>query len=244
MQVLIDMGAWKDFEDKNANGVVELAVLHFHTRILEWLIGQNFNELPVFDKLAKMLVVEDRNNIEAIRRAAAAARCIDVLTSKHSVYWNQLLASGAVKGLVQWLILPPDVAERIEAEKKKKSTDSPSESDDESSSSPTRSASETPSRSNKLSAKRQRAKLRSAKLLSQAMTGLISASVSALCNIGSENSIRSELARLGAGERLAELLVIPDVNIQARAATVLADVCADPDQQVFHSNISPKTSFD
>ncbi|KAL9968183.1 hypothetical protein ACROYT_G026526 [Oculina patagonica] len=99
VKCLIELGAQYTSIDKEGNGAVHLAALHFHTNTLEYFISWNNEEVPVWDLLVGMLKSED------VKRKHSAVKCLEVLSLAAENNWKFILRAGGVPALVDLLRL-------------------------------------------------------------------------------------------------------------------------------------------
>ena len=99
VKCLIAQGAQYTSTDKEGNGAVHLAALHFHTNTLEYLISWDNNDVPVWDLLVGMLRSDDT------KRKHSAVRCLEVLSLAAENNWKSILYAGGVPALVDLLRL-------------------------------------------------------------------------------------------------------------------------------------------
>ena len=99
VKCLIEQGVQYTSTDKEGNGAVHLAALHFHTNTLEYFISWDNNDVPVWDLLVGMLKSDD------IKRKHSAVRCLEVLSLAAENNWKSILYAGGVPALVDLLRL-------------------------------------------------------------------------------------------------------------------------------------------
>lgn len=99
VKCLIELGAQYTSIDKEGNGAVHLAALHFHTNTLEYFISWNNDEVPVWDLLVGMLKSVDD------KRKHSAVKCLEVLSLALENNWKSILHAGGVPALVDLLRL-------------------------------------------------------------------------------------------------------------------------------------------
>ena len=99
VKCLIEQGARYTSTDKEGNGAIHLAALHFHTNTLEYFISWSNNEVPVWDLLVGMVKSED------VKRKHSAVRCLEVLSLAAENNWKSILYAGGVPALVDLLRL-------------------------------------------------------------------------------------------------------------------------------------------
>ena len=99
VKCLIELGSQYTSVDKEGNGAVHLAALHFHTNTLEYFISWNNSEVPVWDLLVGMLKSDDT------KRKHSAVRCLEVLSLAAENNWKSILLAGGVPALVDLLRL-------------------------------------------------------------------------------------------------------------------------------------------
>ena len=99
VKCLIGLGAQYTCIDKEGNGAVHLAALHFHTNTLEYFISWNHDEVPVWDLLVGMLKSDDT------KRKHSAVKCLEVLSLASENNWKSILLAGGVPALVDLLRL-------------------------------------------------------------------------------------------------------------------------------------------
>lgn len=97
VKCLIEKGVQYTSIDKEGNGVVHLAALHFHTNTLEYFISWNNIDVPVWDLLVGMLKSDD------FKRKHSAVRCLEVLSLAAENNWKSILWAGGVPALVNLL---------------------------------------------------------------------------------------------------------------------------------------------
>ncbi|CAM5147572.1 unnamed protein product [Eretmochelys imbricata] len=97
LQYLFSLGAsWKK-TDSEGNNIIHLAVLYFHTEILNHLIQLDNPDLPVWNTLVEMLQCEDTT------RPEMAVRSLEVLCLAKDFYWKCILDAGAIPALINLL---------------------------------------------------------------------------------------------------------------------------------------------
>lgn len=99
VKYLIEQGVQYTSTDKEGNGAVHLAALHFHTNTLEYFISWDNDDVPVWDLLVGMLKSDD------IKRKHSAVRCLAVLSLAAENNWKSILYAGGVPALVDLLRL-------------------------------------------------------------------------------------------------------------------------------------------
>lgn len=99
VKCLIELGVQYTSTDKEGNGAIHLAVLHFHTNTLECFISWNNDEVPVWDLLVGMLKSDD------VKRKHSAIKCLEVLSLALENNWKSILYAGGVPALVDLLRL-------------------------------------------------------------------------------------------------------------------------------------------
>ena len=99
VKCLIEQGAQYTSIDKEGNGAVHLAALHFHTNTLKYFISWNNDDIPVWDLLVGMLKSDD------IKRKHSAVKCLEVLSLAAENNWKFILMAEGVPALVDLLRL-------------------------------------------------------------------------------------------------------------------------------------------
>ncbi|KAJ8349671.1 hypothetical protein SKAU_G00248010 [Synaphobranchus kaupii] len=94
LDFLLSVGADWRRKDSEGNGVVHLAVLYFHTQVLEHLIQLDLEELPVWALLVEMLGGEKQKRLEM------AVRCMEVLCVTVESSWKDIMNTDGVPALL------------------------------------------------------------------------------------------------------------------------------------------------
>ena len=97
LQLLITLDADLNAKDSNGDSVVNIAVLHEHTHILEYFITEGFSEAPVWNVLVSML------NDESLFYQQQAAKCLEALTLKTKENWHCIVKADGIQALVSLL---------------------------------------------------------------------------------------------------------------------------------------------
>ncbi|KAM4626878.1 ankyrin and armadillo repeat-containing protein [Discoglossus pictus] len=97
LKFLLSLGAnWRE-EDSMDNNIIHLAVLYFHTQILQYIIDLQIPELNVWQHLVEMLKCKDAH------RREMSARCLEVLCVLKEKYWEKVYEAGSIPCLVELL---------------------------------------------------------------------------------------------------------------------------------------------
>ncbi|XP_061081751.1 ankyrin and armadillo repeat-containing protein [Conger conger] len=94
LDFLLSVGADWRARDSEGNCVVHLAVLYFHTQLLQHLIQLGLDHLPVWALLVEMLESEKQ------KRREMAVRCMEVLCVTVDSFWKDIMNAGGVPALL------------------------------------------------------------------------------------------------------------------------------------------------
>lgn len=97
LKLLIELGADLAACDGDHNSVVNNAVVHEHTHILEYFIQEGSADAPVWRVLVEML--GDKN----LFYQQQAAKCLEALTLKNKEHWDFILKANGIQALVSLL---------------------------------------------------------------------------------------------------------------------------------------------
>ncbi|XP_078260750.1 ankyrin and armadillo repeat-containing protein [Rhinoraja longicauda] len=97
LQYLLSLGADILKVDSEANNIVHLAALYFHTDILTFIIEQMIPELQVWNLLKGMYQLKDYHKQEM------GVRSLEVLSVMKSRYWKAILDAGSIPPLIDLL---------------------------------------------------------------------------------------------------------------------------------------------
>ncbi|KAH9489690.1 hypothetical protein Btru_037450 [Bulinus truncatus] len=109
VKCLIEHGANIKAQDTEANNMVTLAALRFHTFVLEYFISLNNTAVPVWKILVGML------NDESLTKKDSAVKCLEILTTNKPGYWKDILDAEGVPALVKLLHIENDVIQSVAA---------------------------------------------------------------------------------------------------------------------------------
>ena len=98
VQCLVKLEADVTVRDSSERGIIQLAALHHHIDLLNYLVDLARPGLRVFEELSAMLVADANSGYPE-----SAARCLDPLTRCRSEYTTELLKHSAVPSLVELL---------------------------------------------------------------------------------------------------------------------------------------------
>ncbi|XP_032879356.1 ankyrin and armadillo repeat-containing protein [Amblyraja radiata] len=97
LQYLLSLGADILKVDNEANNIVHLAALYFHTDILMFIIEQRIPELRVWNLLKEMMQSKDYHKQEM------GVRSLEVLSVIKRRYWKEILDAGSIPPLIDLL---------------------------------------------------------------------------------------------------------------------------------------------
>ncbi|XP_053128970.1 ankyrin and armadillo repeat-containing protein isoform X2 [Hemicordylus capensis] len=97
LQYLFSLNANWLKKDRGGNNIIHLAVLNFHTEILNYLIELKNPDLPVWNTLVGMMTCEN------YFRREMAIRCLEVLCLAKEDYWQCILDAGTIPSLINLL---------------------------------------------------------------------------------------------------------------------------------------------
>ena len=97
LKFLVDVGADLNAVDSERNNVVNIAVLHEHTHILEYFIDQGLESAPVWKVLVTML------NSNSLFYQQQAAKCLEALSLHKKDNWEPIVKAEGIPVLVSQL---------------------------------------------------------------------------------------------------------------------------------------------
>ncbi|KAL8620460.1 hypothetical protein ACOMHN_048393 [Nucella lapillus] len=109
VRCLIQLGADIKRQDGQANNMVTLATLRFHTNVLEFLIEWNNPDVPVWRILVDMLCDS------SMGKKDSAVKCLEVLSTCKPNHWKAILDAGAVPALVDLMKLDNEEIQSVAA---------------------------------------------------------------------------------------------------------------------------------
>ena len=97
LKFVVNLGADLGVLDKDGNSVLNIAVLHEHTHILEYFIKEDFPNAPVWMVLVKMLYEND------IFYQQQASKCLEALTLTAKENWRPIVDANGIQALTALL---------------------------------------------------------------------------------------------------------------------------------------------